>query len=248
MMPDVEVIIAWAGDCPYRARALAWVLARIPYPVRLAHGPSNPWIKARAVMPAVEQSKADVIVLHDADVWTEGLQEAVEAVQEGHPWAIPHQEVYRLSADATETVLDGHDPELVSAIPACLDRPPYVGMAGGGILVARRSTLLGIPLDPRFVGWSGEDESHAMALSCLVGDPWRGTAPLVHLWHEPQPRLTRRMGSQANWNLRNRYARARDEPGRMGELLREAKRDRQSFDTPGDDREAIGGLRGRADL
>ena len=34
-----------------------------------------------------------------------------------------------------------------------------------------------VPFDSRFVGWSGEDESAALAWTCLAGQPWRGTHP-----------------------------------------------------------------------
>jgi hypothetical protein len=96
-------------------------------------------------------------------------------------------------------------------------------MAGGGIVVTHRDTMLDIPLDPRFTSWGQEDESWAMALWCLLGEPWRGEAPLLHLWHPLEAREGRRKGSQAGWNLRNRYARVRhDSPG-MRELLAEAK-------------------------
>ena len=214
-MPRVEVIIPYAGTDRDRLRALVWVMERCNYRYTVATG-ELPFNKACAFMPAVKRSKADIIVMHDADVWTEGLEKAVDAVINGEEWAIPHWYVFRLSRDATsEYIREGRIGELA--------RPIYVGMPGGGILVARRDTILDIPMDPRFESWGHEDESWAMALWCLKGEPWRGEAPLIHLWHPLEARLGQRMGSHAGWDLRNRYARVRfDLPG-MRDLVTEAQ-------------------------
>lgn len=215
----VEVIIPFAGDCPHRVWALKRVRGRYPWPVTLAVG-GSPWSKGAAVMPAVSNSSADVVVLADADVWTDGVHAAVAEVEAGAAWAIPHRGVFRLTEQATR--------ELVLAEPwehlATTERP-YLGVAGGGIVVLPRSLLLQVPLDPRFVGWGGEDESLGIALRTLLGPPWRGKAPLVHLWHPPAPRLSRSRGSRESWALRKRYVKAQNNPGAMRALLEEARAD-----------------------
>ena len=212
----VEVIIPYAGSDSDRERALAWVTRHLEYPYTVATG-DLPFNKARTFMPAVKRSSAEIIVMHDADVWTPGLERAVHIVSNGAAWAIPHWFVHRLSREATIKFVGG------GGEGGDLSRPPYVGMAGGGILVARRDTMLDIPMDPRFESWGQEDESWAMALWCLLGAPWRGEAPLVHLWHPLEPRHGQRMGTQAGWNLRNRYAQVRyDLPG-MKDLLAESQ-------------------------
>ena len=123
-------------------------------------------------------------MLHDADVWCDGLPEAVSAVADGHSWAIPHRQVYRLSKDGTDAYLRRQPWKFK------LDQQPYEGMLGGGIIVAQRDVLLRVPIDPRFIGWGQEDESHGMALWTIEGAPWRGTSDLIHLWHPPQDRLS----------------------------------------------------------
>jgi len=218
-----ELVVPWFQASRARLRALDWVYVKLAAldikPIITSYsGPE--WIKARAIMPAVRGLVADIIVLHDADCWTDGLIEAIQAVQDGAAWAIPHWEVYRLSQTGTEALLRGED-----WTEQDLERSKYVGMPGGGIIVTTHDTLLDIPLDPRFVGWGHEDESHAMALWCLLGPPWRGREPLVHLWHEPQWRVSRRQGSDANWRLRNRYANARHDVDRMGKIVSEARHD-----------------------
>jgi hypothetical protein len=194
----------FAGADRDRQRALTWATERCDFPYKLAVG-DLPFNKA-------------MTLAHDADVWTPGLASAIQAVEDGAAWAIPHWNVYRLSEDSTRAVLGG------SGWPGQpLARPAYTGMAGGGVVVALRDTLLDIPMDPRFQGWGQEDESWAMALWCLLGEPWRGEDPLVHLWHPLEPRDAQRTGNQAGWTLRNRYAQVRyDQPG-MRQLLREAQ-------------------------
>lgn len=167
-------------------------------------------------MPAVEASCADVLVIADADVWTDELTVAIAAIHAGEPWAVPHTLIHRLTLEASETLYAG----------GCATDPcekPYEGVIGGGIVIARRELLLEVPLDPRFVGWGQEDESWGAALRTLAGEPWRGGADLWHLWHPPQERLSRTRGSREGWNLRRRYLRARRDPELMREIVEEAK-------------------------
>jgi hypothetical protein len=196
---SVEVVIPFAGDCPHRARALEWVRGRYPWPVTVART-TGLWCKAAAVMPAVRDSCADVVLVADADVWTDGVHDAVAEVEAGAPWAIPHRGVHRL---------DEH-----------------------GIVIAPREMLLSVPLDPRYIGWGQEDVSWAIALETLAGRPWRGRAPLVHLWHPPQDRMTRRFGSRASRDLYRRYQAASHDPTAMRALIQEAADDRRSHHHP----------------
>lgn len=212
----VEVVIPWCGGCQHRERALSWVRGRYPWLVTIARAPDGPWCKALAVMPAISRSTADVVVVADADVWTAGLEQAVQAVADGAPWAIPHHTVHRLTQAATAQVLAGVPPAGQE-----LSERPYKGVPGGGTIVAHREMFEAVPMDPRFVGWGCEDESWALALTCLYGSAWRGDADLWHLWHPPQRRDSRRIGSQQSWRLRRRYFRARRDPREMRRLLAE---------------------------
>ncbi|MDH2392319.1 hypothetical protein QCN29_26790 [Streptomyces sp. HNM0663] len=181
----------------------------------MAKAPPGPWCKAAAVSAALPQAVGDVLVVADADVWCDGVPQAVKAVEDGAPWAIPHGQVHRLTEAATTAVLGGGP----------LDGPtvqrPYTGFAGGGIAVLPRATYEDVPLDARFAGWGQEDEAWALALLCLAGRPWRGRARLWHLWHPPQVRTSRRWGSQASRALWQRYHAARADPQAMRTLLDE---------------------------
>lgn len=167
-------------------------------------------------MPVIERSDAEIIVVHDADVWTDGVDGAVTACQNGAKWAIPHRGVFRLTEEGTHNFLAGQPWK-----DQPLEQPAYLGIEGGGIVVARRETLLDIPLDPRFVGWGQEDQSWGLALRALLGAPHRVKRPLVHLYHPPQQRLTRSRGSKENWGLRRRYYLARLDPDQMRQLIEE---------------------------
>lgn len=184
--------------------------------VTLAEAPEGPWCKAAAVNPAVARSEAEIIIVADADVWCDGLREAVEAVKDGAPWAIPHDRVYRLTEAATEAFFSGGD---------WRDQPlaqrDYQGVIGGGFVVATRDVLRAVPLDPRFTGWGNEDESWGVALQTLVGIQWRGEAPLIHCYHPPQERASRRWGSVESRALAKRYHRARNKPEQMRALIYE---------------------------
>lgn len=103
-----------------------------------------------------------------------------------------------------------------------LIEPAYLGVEGGGIVILRRETYAECPLDPRFVGWGGEDESWGFALRALYGPPVRVRKPVTHLWHPPANRMTRGYGSLASRELRKRYARARASAALTRALLAEA--------------------------
>lgn len=210
-----EVIVPFAGQCRHRARALEFTRRRYPWPVRVCFT-GLPFSKGEAVNPAVHRSDADIIVLADADCATDGLPAAVKAVMDGAPWAIPHRQVLRLTEASTKRYVTSGE------VAHPFDRRPYRGMAGGGFVVAPRETLLDVPLDSRYVAWGQEDESHALALRTLVGEPWRGDSDLIHLWHPPEPRLSRRKGSRESWRLYIRYRNAAGNPVAMRQLIEEA--------------------------
>lgn len=225
---SVEVIIPWSGSEPHRMENLNYVRRRfnsLNLDVYIGvMSEAEPWCKARAVAYAVETSQADVIVVHDADVVCDGLDAAIDAVTEGKAaWAVPHGNVIRLNEYTTEEVLSGAKLPTGDPRPGTFEPPIYWGHAGGGIVVVRHDVYLDCPLDPRFVGWGQEDDSWALALTCLHGRPWRGDAPLWHLWHPPAPRKNRSTGSTESHRLNHRYRLAMDDPEAMRRLIEEAR-------------------------
>jgi hypothetical protein len=218
---STEVIIPYRADGDHRARALAYVLDRYErerpdWRVTVAETQGQPWVKALAAMPAVERSDAEIVVLSDSDVWCDRIADAVAAVADGALWAIPHSAVHRLSEQGTAAVLAG---EPWKGQP--LAERPYRGLEGGGIVVARRETLLDCPMDARFTGWGREDSALGMALFTLHGPPWRSSSPLVHLFHPPQRRVGRKRGNPQTEALFRRYIHARRDKAAMRALLDE---------------------------
>lgn len=218
-IPSVEILIPWHESDFYRKRNFQWVCEHLPYPIIL--GSAKPFNKGRAFADALSKATAEILILHDADVYCNGLQEAVQAISD-HPWAIPHRYVYRLNEAATRAYITG---ERNSGFKqGDLDRRPYVGIAGGGIVVARRDVFEDVPIDPRFENWGQEDESHGCALQTLYGRPWRGEAPLFHFHHPPQPRIANRWGSNENRMLyQNGYHRNARRPTEMRKVVEAAK-------------------------
>ena len=221
---SVCVVIPWrATDCPHRLRALEFVTARYAqeYPgwqVAVGEHNGGPWCKAAAVDAALAQTQAEILIVADADCWVDGLAEAVAAVSTAAPWAVPHRGVRRLTVESTARYMAGEPWEMLE-----LDERAYLGVEGGGVTVLHRNVYEMVPLDPRFLNWGSEDESWGWAMRCLVGHPVRLKYPLIHLWHPPQERARRHMGSLQNWDLRKRYARARDREHVMRHLIEEAK-------------------------
>jgi hypothetical protein len=222
------VLIPWRAGCPHRLAALAWVIDRyhaLGWGVLTGTPPDGPWCKGLAVASALSCTNDERLVVADADVWTDGIVEAVEQL-DNQRWAIPHRTVYRLNEYATADVLDGSQPDLDR-----LDGRPYYGTKGGGVVAIRRSTLLDIPIDPRFQGWGGEDRSWGIALHRLAGNPWVGLADLIHLWHPPQddaapvrgPKAKVLIPDDANRKLEERYRAAKQYPPRMRALVDEAR-------------------------
>ena len=211
------VLLPHRGGCPHRERALAWVIARHArngYPVVVGRHDDGPWVKALAVADALAQTQAEVLIVADGDVWCNGLPAALQQIEDGAKWAIPHRGVHRLTQDSTARMMAG---ERWDALP--LDERAYLGVEGGGIAVVRRDVYEDCPLDPRFAGWGSEDESWGFALRVLHGPPARGKSPLVHLWHPPQERARRNFGSLESLDLRKRYARALHNPRVMRALI-----------------------------
>lgn len=183
----------------------------------------GPWCKAKAVADALSRASGRILVIADADVWCDGVPQAVARVKAGAGWAIPHYLVRRLTLPATMTVLATGDWPTRRVTTTYAQRP-YPGRPGGGIVVLSRESYGKVPMDPRFVGWGQEDESWALALGTMLGRSWRGTADLWHMWHNPAPRQSRVFGSSESQQLHRRYVTASRQPKRMAALLAEMPR------------------------
>ena len=135
-------------------------------------------------------------------------------------WGRPHRDVIRLSQESTAYYCEHH--ALPNRREIGYDRTPYRGVTGGGIVIARTEILLDVAMDPRFDGWGQEDMALGNAIWTLYGPPYMGTADLIHLYHEPAPRVDHMWGTEANKQLYTRYHHATTDPSLMLKLVAEA--------------------------
>jgi hypothetical protein len=217
----VSVLVPRAGECPHRERAWQWVEKQYENLENLevveGWGDPDRWCKADAVADALGRATGDLLVVADADVYSEHLADAIDAVESGEfRWAAPHWHVRRLSQRGTLEFITGARDE------ADCEAGHYP-VIGGGIVVLHREIYEEVPLDPRFVGWGSEDSAFGAALRTLAGVPFVGRQTLWHLWHPPQARLNRKVGNEANDALRAAYTGARFCPRRMRELIEEGR-------------------------
>ncbi len=222
---NVSVVVPWVAGDPWRAQAWAWVKARFAetqWEVVTGTCLDGPFNRSAAILDGARHASGDVFVVADADVWCDPTEAVERATENG--WAVPHTLIHRLSKESTVQVLTGSD---WRGLPLSEDNPqdskPYRGNETGTLVVLARDVLFDVPPDPRFVGWGQEDQAWGMALRTLVGAPWRGPDDLVHLWHPPQPRQSRVVGSSANMDLLRRYQAARRRPDAMRSLVDEAR-------------------------
>jgi hypothetical protein len=222
---NVSVLFPWRDGCWHRQKALDWVTDRYEaefpeWEHVIGESPAGPFSRSAAIMDAARRSTGDMLVVADTDVWCHPGLAVLAAIDTG--WAVPHDKIHRLSPESTQQVLDGGDWRgLPLSTDNKQDAKPYRGNETGTLVVLRRDVLFDVSPDPRFVGWGQEDHAWGIALRCLVGAPWRGTDDLVHLWHPPQPRKNRVVGSDAGMALLRRYRTARRDPARMRALISE---------------------------
>lgn len=171
--------------------------------------PSVEWHKGAAIADALNHTNASILVLADADCIVDpvALEQSVLAVQNGAPWAMPHHEVYRATEELTRAYC-ASDPCVMPTLPDSHStaREPYEGAPGGGIVVISRvhyDAIGGIPYV--FCGWGSEDRALALLCETLLGPCVRGTADLLHLYHDPQPKTSR---TQTNLQMLRRLGHA----------------------------------------
>jgi hypothetical protein len=187
------------------------------------------WSKGYAIADGAKSTSASIMVIADADVIVspEALGYSIIAVMNGAAWSMPHGDVYRLSRRATNDVvyLKGETLDVGAKPPLKWTAlPPHPGPPGGGIVVLTRSayeTVGGV--DPRFVGFGGDDISFARALDTLVGPCERFNYPMTHLYHERTPRRKGNRGSAANEALAARYMLADGDKDAMRAIVAEFK-------------------------
>ena len=210
----------------------------------------RPFSKARAVNNAFKRTHGDIIVILDADAYidTKVLEQVAARLRAqrsigNRRWFVPFTHLYRLTKDFTDQILrsDPSDP----LVPLSPPRPSTIeSTEGSGPLNIFGAMCIVLPreafdavggMDPRFIGWGGEDLAFAQALDTIWG-PMQTTAnDIYHLWH---PRITApgdgpdwtvkmwagQGGPGANNWLSAQYQRAYRDPNEMARILRDGRR------------------------
>lgn len=228
---NVDLIMPFKfGDLGERNAARLFVHARYEYvhpSLNVLYGVDpldGEWSKGRAVADGVSRSRSPIVVIADADVVVppEALGYSIMAVMHGAAWSMPHGEVHRLSRRGTNAVYANNEPLLGEPNMKWTERR-HPGPHGGGMVVTTRDAYEATGIDPRFVGFGGDDISFARALDTLVGPCERFDYPMTHLFHERTPRRHGNRGSEENELLAARYMIADGDVGAMKILVAEFK-------------------------
>ena len=215
---SVTAVVPWRPGCPHRERAWAHVRETLEdvrgYEVVVGSCPDGPFNRAWAILDGAWKASNETLLVIDADV-VGFYAHATSRVESGKSkWAIPFGNLHRLTEASTTAYLAGERTHLDF-------EEVHRGNETGTCVVIERSVLDVAPPDVRFVGWGQEDDAWQRALRVMVGPPWRGSEPLLHLWHPPQPRLNRTYGSREGKHLRRRYESAQGSKRLMSLLLAE---------------------------
>jgi hypothetical protein len=218
----VSVLVPWSGsDGGPRQRSWEWLSrhyasAHPDWEVVLGTCPQQNWRKGVAVNDALSHAHGSILIIADADCFLEpaALAGAVELVEQGAPWVVPHTLVNRLSEKASAAIYAGEEWDRTDTV-----RKPYAGFAGGGFIVVERAKFEACCAYPEhFKGWGAEDEAMALILDTLVGQHVRLPNDLWHLWHPAGPR-SRHPDYQHNRLIYYAYAGAAGNPDAMWDLL-----------------------------
>jgi hypothetical protein len=198
--------------------------------------------KARAVNAAAKRATGRVFVILDSDAYISGtaLDQAAGAIdyalrRDRRLWFVPYRQLYRLTQEASQQVLDS-DPRWPYRFPT--PPPTAAVLSSEGSMHGKRfgAMAMAMPreafeavggMDPRMVGWGGEDVAFVRALDTLYAKHKTIPADVLHLWHDRigDTFATRVWAGQTaprvNERLAGRYSAATGDIARMRALVDE---------------------------
>ncbi len=158
----------------------------------------RPFSKTVAVNNAAKKAHGDIFVILDADTYLPGrvIEQCANRIRTsiaaGHPlWFIPYRKLFRLTAEATDAVLDSdpRDPLRFSSPPLWTDVEDTSGSAHGHHYGAMIQIMPRVGfekvggMDPMFRGWGGEDVAFVRAMDTLYAKHKSTSNDVLHLWH-----------------------------------------------------------------
>jgi N-terminal domain of galactosyltransferase len=200
-----------------RERLLPGIL---PSWVRYIHTPipsdSSPYNRSWALNVGARIAQAPLLVLHDNDMLVPAryASSLVALHEQGWEMIDAKRFIFYLDDPATAVVLRDR------AIPSDLAPRPVAQNLLGGSFAADRQAYFDIGgFDESYVGWGGEDNELFRRASTRRARRF-GYAPLIHLWHAPQPEKLireteglRRFRRDENVPVEERIARVRAQSG-----------------------------------
>lgn len=259
--PQISLLVPFRSDpeAPHRTRVWEWLdeywhyeLPDAEIVVGQSHGAV--FSKVEAIRHATERARGRILAVLDSDAYITGhtirhaANEIDAALRRGHRrWYIPYRELYRLTEETTEQVLqsDPRDPmrfrhppdgDQIGGTEGSWDDLPPIGAGHGhryGALcqIFPREALEAIGGgwgDRRMVGWGGEDIAALRQMDTLYMRHRTLPEQVLHMWHaraggdDFQTRMWYGQDKpMSNTNLASRYSRATGDRARMQALVDE---------------------------
>jgi hypothetical protein len=194
-----------------RSRNLAWIVRwwerEFPeFEVCVGESSTDPYQKAEAFNRARSQASGDVLILADGDCYTAPDQIRKLAADAHHGvWGWPWDALIRTGHPHASSITARTDTDL-----RVRDGDRKHGGTAGGIVIMPAAYWDHVGgLDPRFVGWGGEDNALIASVAVFYGPPVRIPGPMFHLWHPVSPDRWSPVDparlEQPNWKLWARY-------------------------------------------
>lgn len=180
--------------------------------------PDKPFNRAEArntgvaICLDVPAFRADVVVVCDADFLPplDAVLEACEGAREDGRLHQPFTEALYLTEDETASYLASGTPPGRSGgdlTGGCFVMTPEAWFEAGG-------------MDPRFLGWGGEDDAFRIAAETLLGPRVHHRGVMPHL-HHPSAAAFGSNAHRGNLALLRRYTQAANNPEAMRALINE---------------------------
>lgn len=224
VMAKISLIIPYQPDHGRRDFVWSFVYERYQrlmpeVELCIAGDDSKLFSKAKAVNRAAKQATGDIFVIADAEVvFHPGLLDRILSEIHRHPWIIPYTEVYRLTQEASDRLIEEGLPEEIVVEETDIQSKQWV--LGGYMNAMPRSVFEKVGgMDERFEGYGYEDVAFAWSLDTLCGKHYRMEETIYHLWH-PWADIYHE-NFRNNYDLYLRYKKAEGDVEAMQRLIAE---------------------------
>lgn len=195
---SVEVIIPWRDSgCAARKRALDFVyrLYKDEFSnVTLVDSDEEDFNRANARNRGVEDSKANIVVVADSDLFVpvSQVREAIDVAKTYRGQVRPFTSFGHLSETSTRYFLSNGDHTGITDDQFETLCAPWPGLHGGSFVMLRRLWLEVGGMDEGFIGWGGEDNAFNIRCETKLKNPVKTVNGYAfHLFHPYRRRMSR---------------------------------------------------------